>query len=115
MFQAQVRIHLLQATVLFFQLLQTSQFTYRHAAVFRFPFVKGGFAEPMLADQFFQGHTGFCFLEDIHNLAFRKLRLLHGYGSWLYFAMSYLLLSGMILREAYLSCGDVFDISLFKN
>lgn len=70
MFQTQVRIHLLQAAVLLFQFLHPFHFTDTHPTILRFPLVKAGFAEPMLAAQIFQRYSGFRFLEDIHDLAF---------------------------------------------
>src|SRR6185503_13166852 len=93
--------HLLQAAVLFFKFLHPLHFTNTHPTIFGFPFVEGGFAEPVLAAQIFHRHSGFGFLQDIHDLALRKLRLLHGTLSWLYFAMTCLLFTGTILREGY--------------
>jgi len=54
-----------------------------------------------LAAQIFHLYSDFRFLQDLHDLTFRKLRLLHGKRSWLYFATSCLLFPGTILREAY--------------
>jgi len=70
MFQTQIRIHLFQAPVFFFQFFQPLQFTDSHAAIFRFPLVEGGFAEPILPDQIFQRYSGFGLLQDIDDLAF---------------------------------------------
>ena len=53
MFQAQVRIHLLQAAVLLFQLFHPLHFADAHPAVLGFPLVKRSFAEPVLAAQIF--------------------------------------------------------------
>ena len=69
-FQAQIRIHLLQATVLLFQLLHAFYFTDAHPAILRFPLVKRGFAEPMLAAQIFYHYSSFRFLQNVHDLAF---------------------------------------------
>ncbi len=101
MFQTQVRIHLFQAAILFFQFLHPPHFTNAHPTIFGFPFVEGSFAEPILAAEIFHRHSRFGFLQDIHNLALRKLRLLYGNLSDLYFAMSCLLFPGTILREGY--------------
>ncbi len=55
----------------------------------------------MLATEFFQRDTGFCFFQDVYDLAFRILRLLYIDRSWLYFAMSCPLLNGPILGDGY--------------
>jgi hypothetical protein len=101
MLQTQVRIHLLQTAILFFQLLHAFHFTTTHPAIFGFSFVKGRFAEPVLVAQIFHRHAGFRCLQDIHDMAFRKSRLLHDKFSWLYFAPTCLLFPGTILREGY--------------
>src|SRR6266496_4662066 len=68
MFQTQVRIHLFQAAILFFQFLHPPHFTNAHPTIFGFPFVEGSFAEPILAAEIFHRHSRFGFLQDIHNL-----------------------------------------------
>jgi hypothetical protein len=55
----------------------------------------------VLTAQIFHRYPSFRFLQDIHDLALRKLRLLHGNLSDLYFAMTCLLFPGTILREGY--------------
>ena len=63
MFQAQVRIHLLQAAVLLFQLFHPLHFADAHPTVLGFPLVKRSFAEPVLAAQIFYRYSGFGFLQ----------------------------------------------------
>jgi len=69
MFQTQVCIHLFQAPVLLFQLHHPFHFTNTHPAIL-------GFAEPVLAAQLLHCYSGFGFLQNVYDLAFRKPRLL---------------------------------------
>jgi hypothetical protein len=55
----------------------------------------------MLPAEIFHRYSGFSFLQNAHDLALRKLRLLHGKLSYLYFATSSLFFIGTILREGY--------------
>ena len=67
----------------------------------------------MLAAQLFHRHSGFRFLQETYDLAFRKLRLLHVDLSRLYCAtcaMSFPLISGTILGDAYR--GTLLNITL---
>jgi len=55
----------------------------------------------MLPAQLFHRYAGFGFFQDVNDLAFRELRLLHVDHSLLYFAMSFPLSSGTILGDGY--------------
>ena len=103
MLQTQISVHLFQAAVFLFQFFHPLQLADTHPRAFGFPLIKRGLAEPMLAAQLLHRHSGFGFLQNLHDLAFRVFRFLHGKCSYFYFAMSFPLTSGMILREGYRS------------
>jgi hypothetical protein len=77
-FQAQVRKHLLQPVVRLLSLLHPFHFTDAHPTLLGFPLVKCGFANSILAAQNFHRYANVRFVQDVYDLAFRKLRLLPG-------------------------------------
>ena len=78
MFQAQVRVHLLQTTVFRLQLFQAPQLRSLQTTLLGLPFVVRRTTDLMLAAQLIDRQTCLGFFEDACNPAFRKPTSFHG-------------------------------------
>ncbi|EGG75327.1 hypothetical protein SXCC_04237 [Gluconacetobacter sp. SXCC-1] len=74
---AQIRIHPLQPTVLFFQSLHLTDHRSIHAAIFRAPSVKRRVADPMLPVQVRNRDAALSLADQTHNLGISKAITLH--------------------------------------
>jgi hypothetical protein len=75
-------MHLLKAKVFLFQRYKLFQRAYVHPATFHLLSVKSAFADPMLADKFFQRDSHVGFFQDADDLGFGELGQLHVECSW---------------------------------
>ena len=89
MLQAQVCIHLFQSPVFVFQLFQLLQGAGIHATVLALPLIERTFAESVLAAQLIESHSTFGFLQDVDDLRFCELALLHVATPVSYFLRSF--------------------------
>ena len=71
-FQAEIGIHLFQATILFLECFQALDVRCFHATVLRLPIVVCRAADPVIATDLFNLQSCFNFLQDRNDLGFGK-------------------------------------------
>ena len=72
MFQAQLRVKLLEAAVFIFQVLELLQLAPAHASELAFPTVKGGFTEAVLPANLGYGLALVLLAQNAQNLGFAE-------------------------------------------